>query len=596
MALGGSARCTLCPRYDIKNHLLDSMLSRLFSYGYIAPQDRERSYLDRLFNRSYLLVYFFLLMLVVNDLYRPYLGDPRMQEPLYRVAFLPLFWSVVLYMGLSAIKSVRLYRPVAIGLATLGAVSFFFEMFLLEAYRSVYSYTIAYAMLATNPAETEEFWTSTVHLGLFVRPVLYYIGICLLSYVVHLVIRPLRIHSRALVLGGLALPLVVGVGYFYPRMYYIYYTTFDGGIATATLTPPERYFWGTFQCLYDARQTEKAFEALAQNAGQVEVTYQERLSPHTLVLVIGESLRADYMHCYGFPLPNTPELDSLVATGDLAVFSDVVSCTQSTGGSIAEMMAFRQVDTPTPWHEAYILPDVMKSGGYSTYWLSRQEKYSAYVRTISAIAQLSDRTMYVDRGKDDVLLPYLREHSEQAPYLFEVLHLYGSHPAYEERYPSEYARFSAEDMPVRRDAQKDATVAHYVNSIYYSDHVAASIMKHYAHTDAIVVYVSDHGQAMYDDPDNPSFAGHALSRGGVTVPLLVYVSPPMAAKHPDLKARIFAARDRRIMTDILPYAVTGLVGMRVPGYDSRLDFFSDGYDNTRKRIAYMGDKRLIIDP
>lgn len=151
-------------------------------------------------------------------------------------------------------------------------------------------------------------------------------------------------------------------------------------------------------------------------------------------------------------------------------------------------------------------------------------------------------------------------------------------------------------MPTRRDAHKDATVAHYVNSIYYSDHVAASIMTHYAHTDAIVIYVSDHGQAMYDDPDNPSFAGHALSRGGVTVPLLVYISPSMAEKHPDLKARIFAARDRRIMTDILPYAVTGLVGMRVPEYSPTLDFFSAGYDNDRKRIAYMGDKRLVIDP
>lgn len=572
------------------------MLKHLFSYGPISDEERERRYLDRLFNRSYIFVYFFLLMLIVNNLFRPYLGDPRIQEPLYRVAFLPLFWSIALYLGLSAIKSTRLYRVVAIALAVLAGVSFFFEMFLLEAYRSVYTYTIAYAMLATNPGETEEFWTSTVHLGLFIRPILYYMGVCLLAYGVHLLVRPLRIRSRAIVLGALSLPLVVGLGYFYPRMYYIYYTAFDGGIAFATLTPPERYFWGTFQCLYDAHKTEQAFNELAEHAGQVQVTYAERLSPHTLVLVLGESLRADYMHCYGYPLPNTPGLDSLVEEGSLALFSDAVSCTQSTGGSIAEMMAFRQIDTPSPWHEAHILPDVMKSGGYSTYWLSRQEKYSAYVRTISAIAQLSDRTMYVDRGRDEALLPYLREHSEREPYLFEVLHLYGSHPAYEERYPSEYARFSPADMPTRRDAHKDATVAHYVNSVYYSDYVATSIFKHYADTDAIVIYVSDHGQAMYDDPDNPDFAGHALSRGGVTVPLMVYISPSLAEKYPDLKARIFAARDRRIMTDILPYAITGLVGMRVPEYDARLDFFSDGYDNARKRIAYMGDKRLVIDP
>lgn len=569
------------------------MNTSLFSYTKDNYTSLKESFIDRLFSRSYVFVYFFLLQLLVNYLYKGFIEDPRMQEPLYRVAFLPLFWSLVLWLFLSSIKSLRVYKYTLGICSMIGAILFFFEMFLLKAYQSIYSYTVAYAILGTNPSEAQEFWTTTVSPTLFIPAILWFLGICTISYVSHLLVRPLRLNSK-LTLSLIAIPLLVGLGYFYPRMLYIFFNTFDGGIASATLTPIERLAWSSGSVLYDAHKTEENLKSLNQSS--VKIISKKPLDPHTVVLVLGESLRSDYMHCYGYPLENTPRLDSLVAQGNLALFTDAVSCTQSTGGSISEMMAFRTIDTQQEYHKAMLLPIVMKAGGYHTYWLSRQEKYSAYVRTISAIAHLSDSTTYITKGKDAALLPHLRSNNTEAPYLFEVLHLYGSHPAYLERYTPEFAKFTTKDLPKSfGDETKDNTVMHYVNSVYYADYVASSIIKHYKDKEAIVIYVSDHGQAMYDDPQNPGFAGHALSRGGISVPLMVYISPKMAEKYPDLKDQIFAARGNRIMTDVLPYAIVGLLGIDFDGYKADLDFFSPKYNNNRKRVAHMGEKRFYVD-
>ena len=52
----------------------------------------------------------------------------------------------------------------------------------------------------------------------------------------------------------------------------------------------------------------------------------------TVVVVLGESMRRNYMHCYGYPLENTPKQDSLVKTGDLVLFSDAISSAAWTTG------------------------------------------------------------------------------------------------------------------------------------------------------------------------------------------------------------------------------------------------------------------------
>ena len=216
------------------------------------------------------------------------------------------------------------------------------------------------------------------------------------------------------------------------------------------------------------------------------------------------------------------------------------------------------------------------------------------MQNVTAIAKLSDSTLFVFRGMDDVVLPNLMQRAEYQN-LFEVVHLSGSHVSYQDRYPSEFGKFTSENLPSHHDESKDAVVAHYVNSLYYTDYILGEIERKYANEDAIIIYLSDHGQVLYDAPNNPNLVGHSFSQQGVSIPLFIYLSPSMRTKYPELIPRLQSIRSRRIMTDVLPYAIMGLLGIESPLYNPELDFWGTGYDEHRPRVIYSDDSSLVID-
>ena len=98
---------------------------------------------------------------------------------------------------------------------------------------------------------------------------------------------------------------------------------------------------------------------------------------------------------------------------------------------------------------------------------------------------------------DDELLELVAtELAKNAPKQFIVLHTYGSHFNYRERYPSENA-FFLPDFPVDAEVKyKDNLVNAYDNSIRYTDDFLARLigMLQEQNTDAAMLYSSDHGE------------------------------------------------------------------------------------------------------
>ena len=71
-------------------------------------------------------------------------------------------------------------------------------------------------------------------------------------------------------------------------------------------------------------------------------------------------------------------------------------------------------------------------------------------------------------------------------------------------------------------------------------HVVAEIFKRYSRSRSIVIYVSDHGETLFDDKRHPDFAGHAgntLPDNVVRIPFVVYMSDSLRKKHPSFGNR-----------------------------------------------------------
>lgn len=182
---------------------------------------------------------------------------------------------------------------------------------------------------------------------------------------------------------------------------------------------------------------------------------------------------------------------------------------------------------------------------------------------------------------DDVLLPDFRSVITSGDSLQLIcLHLMGSHVSYENRYPKERSKFSASDIMTikgRRswlDRDKAATIARYDNSIAYTDSVLSEVIAVVSRLrePALMIYLSDHGENVYDDRD---FIGRDSKF--VKVPFLVYGNRAYFEKNPEMADTLANALGRPFTTADIIHSVMTLTGSDYRLYDSTRDVLSSDY-------------------
>ena len=168
----------------------------------------------------------------------------------------------------------------------------------------------------------------------------------------------------------------------------------------------------------------------------------------------------------------------------------------------------------------------------------------------------------------------------------------GSHVDYRARYPQKtFRRFTPQmyNRPDLTDKQKQ-TLAAYDNSLLYNDSIVKAITNHYADKDALVIYVPDHGEEIFDDKPYVSGRRHnadidrRLAHNEMEIPFWVWGSPQYIENHPYGWLALQNAKDRPLMTDALPHLLLFLGGISTPAYRSELNVISPDYDTHRPRI------------
>jgi len=561
-------------------------------------------YLQRLYSlRFFALLLFLLEIWAVGEYYVGQGRWPYFGEVIYQTLSLATWASIPTL--IIALFPYRWLRKVLQGL-TIFAYSYLllFESFLVFSYSSLYTDSIALNILATNPGEASAFMEN-LNYKVFLLPLLVLLVLFALTYALTRrwgkeVGTSLR---RGLLFCGMLVTLPISCFVVRPvqlsTMSYLY------------MAPVERIYIGTTSCIADAELLAK-YSANARNFDVGAIEHTCDMKGVTVVVILGESMRRNYMHCYGYPLENTPKQDSLVKTGDLVLFSDAISSAAWTTGSISQSMTFYTLEgSEKEWYKYPALPLVLSKAGYYTYWVSNQEKQGSGIQPIPTLASTSDSTRFVrirtagdwNASPDSDILPLLfdRTKTPAGKDLFEVVHLMGSHTPYSDRYVHKKAPFTVDNLPktlpngkpTPTDAKRRGIICDYVNSIHYNDQVVAQIFQRYSQTPAIVIYLSDHGQAVFENPERPDYYEHEVSEAGLMIPLMVYTSPALRKEHPEVYEQIVAAKDRKIMTDLLANSICGLLGVKTKYYNARQDFFSSEYDNARRRLvqAYDGQMR-----
>lgn len=261
--------------------------------------------------------------------------------------------------------------------------------------------------------------------------------------------------------------------------------------------------------------------------GKSTLTNQSKYD--TYVLVIGESMRRDYLNLYGYPINNTPFMN----TAKGIVINGLESGGTNTVASLRLMLT--KANTKT-WQPNYALNfiDLAKSAGFKTYWLSNQGYLGRFDTPVTSIATSSDYKYFTKYGaydsantSDYLLLPKLKSILKTNPEKQKrliVLHIYGSHPSACDRI------VDFDKKVITTKSEKYKYLACYVNSIAKTDDFLSKVYslleKNYKKNDNTfsLVFFADHGLAHRVIDNKIIFNNNRVSKYHHDIPLMKFSS------------------------------------------------------------------------
>lgn len=314
-----------------------------------------------------------------------------------------------------------------------------------------------------------------------------------------------------------------------------------------------------------------------------------------IVFILGESTNRNHMHLYGYYLSNTPHLDEMQAKGEIVAMSDVISPHSTTVEVLSELFTFCDYESDKSWYEYHNLIDVMNAAGYRTHWLSNQESSGMWGNVAQLYANHSTmhkftrlRDSLEDSGiLDEELFPLLDEALADASpdRNFYVLHLMGGHGLYYNRYPYAFHKFKAEDVKLQIGERYRDIVAQYDNALYYNDYIVSEIINRFRDKEALVIYVPDHGEAVYDE--GGSIAGHLEEnpdRHMIEIPVIFWASRKFRDKYPEKWEAIEDAADRPYRTDDMIHTLMELADIKTEEWNPKKSVVNEEFDASRPRF------------
>jgi heptose-I-phosphate ethanolaminephosphotransferase len=322
-------------------------------------------------------------------------------------------------------------------------------------------------------------------------------------------------------------------------------------------------------------------------------------------LVIGESYNKHHSSLYGYALQTTPLQQQRSYNGELFVFQDVVTPWNLTSNVLFDIFSLWEYGMEGEISTQPLFPTLFREAGYSVTFFSNQYALRGMRKGVTTQVGrffLSDKdisdSMFDFRNSkpskyDSGLVNQLedfRKDNGKADYTLDIIHLIGQHFKYEERYPDTIARFSLEDYDNRDlDTEKKEVVMHYDNATYYNDMVLDSIIRLHAQMESVVVFLSDHGEEVYD---SLQVSGRLFqkpttiqARNEFEVPMWIWCSESYQQKHPDVVENIQMALNKPFMTDGLPQILLSLAGISCQWYNENYNLISPTYQPKKRIIS-----------
>ena len=288
------------------------------------------------------------------------------------------------------------------------------------------------------------------------------------------------------------------------------------------------------------------------------------------VLVVGETARACNFGLYGYERNTTPLLDK---TEGLVAFTDVLTQSNTTHKSVPMLLSGASAENYNRIYREKGIITAFKEAGFHTAFFSNQRPNHSFIDFFGMEADewkfiKEDAPEETNISDDELLKLVDKQLNDGHRKLFIVLHMYGSHFNYKERYPESMSVFKPDNLTDAKYENKEYLMNAYDNTIRYTDGFLASLITLLQKTNSFsaMLYTSDHGEDIFDD--NRKLFLHASpvpSYYQLHVPFLIWLSKTYREKNVEVHEAILQNREKPVAGNASVFhTMLNLAGVQTP--------------------------------
>ena len=320
-------------------------------------------------------------------------------------------------------------------------------------------------------------------------------------------------------------------------------------------------------------------------------------SKEVYVLVIGEAARACNWQLYGYERATNPRLSK---QKNLSVFYNVLTQSNTTHKSVPMMLSSIHTSEHKELYRRSGIPALFNEVGFSTYFISNQSPQGAMIDNLAHDAKY---VMYMDSPRLDMqLVDAMRKALEQdrSEKILFILHTYGSHFSYYQRYPRSFAEFNPDEDVAISKSNMELIRNSYDNSILYTDHVLSEIistLEGLENTSCAMFYCADHGEDLMDEEDERFLhASPTVTYYQLHVASLAWFSERYKQEHPDKVEASLSNAHAPATTFSVFHTMADMASIRSNYVDKTASLLNPDFDFEAERY-YLSDhnKAVILD-
>lgn len=499
----------------------------------------------------------------------------------FGIVGLAALWAAVGTVVLHVVQRFRMFRAILLGVMV-AALSLFVvtDIFLYVKFNIVFGQQAMHLIANTTPEDTSTFAGSYLGIG---TVLLLLLAVAAVAASGILVGTGMTILARRRSFGRVERVVrwgLTAVGAVYICVMAYSFVRYHSGREIPMLSHVTRTALGYGKMV----QAQRKVATLRTVCASAEAHGEPRFD---VVFVLGESFNSKHTPLYGYDKATTPWLSARAADSSLVVFEDVVTVADWTHKAM--MGLFGTGSGIADFGSHPLFPALFRKAGYYTA-LYDNEYFVGMDDTFNSDRELSE-ILYdyrnAERMRYDADLMATVD-TVSAPGLY-ILHLYGQHFTYADRYPEGFGAFKADDYDASKfKPEQRAMLASYDNAVLYNDSVLSQIAEKFRDRSAVMVFISDHGEEVYDCRD---YFGHgnALSAPDFSpqlrVPMTIWMTDRFMAENPDKAAAIRGAASRRFTSDDMPHLLLDIADIEAPSFDPSRSIINEACDTTRRRIV-----------